>query len=157
MRDGFDFLDLEDPKVGEPPVESEQRIVVGADPRRWHIAGNGLVNSRHRVGPSMCSLPMPNPMMRRVNTSMTTRTQWLRRRIDSQRKRSTLQRLSLVCARKLSQEGPLGVGLLGTIVRCQDSAHDRPYQSRRRRHGRSAGRCADSQRKGYETSILRWP
>ncbi len=43
---------------------------------------------------------MPNPTMRRVNTSMTTRTQWLRNR-------STLHRLSLVCARKVSQEGPM--------------------------------------------------
>ena len=106
VRHGFDFLDLEDPKVGEPPVESEQRIVIGAEPRRWRIAGNGLVDIRHTDTPSMYSPPMPNPMIRRVNTSITTRTQWLRSKIDSQRKRSTLQRLSLVCAKKVSQEGP---------------------------------------------------
>lgn len=106
VRHGFDFLDLEDPKVGEPAVESEQRIVIGADPRRWRIAGHGLIEHAARRYPSMYSPPMPNPMIRRVNTSITTRTQWLRSKIDSQRNRSTLQRLSLECAKKVSQEGP---------------------------------------------------
>lgn len=46
VQHGFEFLDLEDPKVGEPPVESEQRIVIGADPRRWRIAGNDLVAAK---------------------------------------------------------------------------------------------------------------
>jgi hypothetical protein len=37
--------------------------------------------------------------MRRVNRSMTTITQFVFRIRDSQRKRSTLQRLSLACPR----------------------------------------------------------
>ena len=43
--------------------------------------------------------------MRRVTTSKMTSTQWLRRRMDSQRNRSTLQRLSFAWAMKVSQDG----------------------------------------------------
>jgi hypothetical protein len=49
----------------------------------------------------------PKPTMRRVKTSMTSITQWLRRRIDSQRKRSMLQRLSFEWAMNVSQDGPV--------------------------------------------------
>ena len=31
VRNGFDLLDLEYPQVGEPTVESKQRVMVGAD------------------------------------------------------------------------------------------------------------------------------
>src|SRR5262249_40408868 len=48
----------------------------------------------------------PKPMIRRVNTSFTTMTQWLRKSSDSQRNKSTLHRLSLRCPIKLSQDGP---------------------------------------------------
>ena len=48
----------------------------------------------------------PKPMMRRVNTSITTITHKLLSRIDSQRNRSTLHRLSLACPMTLSHEGP---------------------------------------------------
>jgi hypothetical protein len=37
--------------MNEPPVESEQRIVIGADPRRWRIAGNGLIEHTARRYP----------------------------------------------------------------------------------------------------------
>src|SRR6266851_6794806 len=37
---------------------------------------------------------------------MTTRTQWVRNVADSHRNRSTLQRLSFMWPRKVSQEGP---------------------------------------------------
>jgi hypothetical protein len=43
MRNGFDFLDLEDSQVGEPPVKAKQRIVVGAYPLRLRLTGNSLV------------------------------------------------------------------------------------------------------------------
>jgi len=52
----------------------------------------------------------PKPTIRRVKTSITTMTQKLWSRIDSQRKRSTLQRLSLVCPITESQEGPAPPG-----------------------------------------------
>jgi len=42
MRDGFDFLDLEDSQVREPPVKAEQWIVVGAYPLRLRRTSNGL-------------------------------------------------------------------------------------------------------------------
>ena len=49
----------------------------------------------------------PKPTMRRVKTSMTSMTRWLRRRIDSQRKRSMFQRLSFAWAMNVSQDGPV--------------------------------------------------
>ena len=55
----------------------------------------------------------PKPMIRRVNTSITTMTQWLRRRIDSQRNRSTLHKLSRTWPMNVSQEGPLNPELSG--------------------------------------------
>lgn len=47
-----------------------------------------------------------NSQMRRVHGSMTTMTQWLFSRIDSQRNRATLQRLSFIWPIKLSHDGP---------------------------------------------------
>ena len=32
-RDGLEFLDVENPQICSPAVESEQRIVIGAEPR----------------------------------------------------------------------------------------------------------------------------
>ena len=49
---------------------------------------------------------MPKPTIRRVHWSMTSSTQWLRKIADSHRNRSMLQRLSFVCPRKVSHEGP---------------------------------------------------
>jgi hypothetical protein len=46
---------------------------------------------RHTDMPSMDAGAMPNPMIRRVKTSMTSITQWLGMRIDSTRNRSTHQ------------------------------------------------------------------
>ena len=31
VRNRLDFLDLDDPQIGEPTVEAKQRVVVGAD------------------------------------------------------------------------------------------------------------------------------
>lgn len=50
---------------------------------------------------------MLKPMSRRVKTSVTNMIQWLRKRIDSQRNRSTLQRLSLTLPMNVSHDGPL--------------------------------------------------
>src|SRR5207249_11526889 len=49
---------------------------------------------------------MPKPTIRRVNWSMTTSTQCVRKVSDSQRKRSALHKLSFACPRNVSQEGP---------------------------------------------------
>src|SRR5262245_27851040 len=59
--------------------------------------------------PQRSARSTPKPMIRRVNTSITTMTQWLRRSIDSQRNRSTLHKLSFRCPIKLSQDGPSGI------------------------------------------------
>ena len=64
------------------------------------------VNIRQTDTPQGSARSTPKPMIRRVNTSITTMTQWLRRSIDSQRNRSTLHRLSFTCPIKLSQDGP---------------------------------------------------
>ena len=52
----------------------------------------------------------PNPTRRRVNWSMTTSTQSLWSTMDSQRKRSTLHRLSVVCPTNDNHEGPVPPG-----------------------------------------------
>ena len=64
-------------------------------------------------------------MRRRVDTSITTGTQWFRRRIDLQRSGSTLQRRSLTCAMKVSQGG-LDTGIIRTVVLWKDAVHDVP-------------------------------
>src|SRR5450830_618603 len=64
------------------------------------------LNIRQTDTPQRSARSTPKPMIRRVNTSITTMTQWLRRSIDSQRNRSTLHRLSFTCPIKLSQDGP---------------------------------------------------
>lgn len=43
MRDGLDFLDIEDSQVGVSAVKAKQRIVVGAYPHRLRLTGNRLV------------------------------------------------------------------------------------------------------------------
>src|SRR5712671_3363839 len=64
------------------------------------------LNIRQIEAPQGSTRSTPKPMIRRVNTSITTMTQWLRRSIDSQRNKSTLHRLSFICPIKLSQDGP---------------------------------------------------
>src|SRR5665811_681929 len=66
----------------------------------------GALGIRQTDTPQRSARSTPKPMIRRVNTSITTMTQWLRRSIDSQRNRSTLHRLSFTCPIKLSQDGP---------------------------------------------------
>ena len=108
VRNRFDLLDREDAQVGEPAVKAKQRIVVGANVLRCRLwPAVARLNIRQAETPSMLADSTPKPTMRRVKTSMTSITQWLRRRIDSQRKRSMLQRLSLAWAINASQEGPV--------------------------------------------------
>src|SRR6202008_1042109 len=79
------------------------------------------LNMWHTDMPSMDAGAMPNPTIRRVKTSMTRITQWLRMRIDSTRNRSTHQMLSLAGAAFIvrgersalmvvSQDGPVQRG-----------------------------------------------
>ena len=66
------------------------------------------LNIRHTDTPSIHAGTTPKQLMRRVNTSITTMTQWLRSRIDSTRNRSRLHRLSLACPMKISQDDSEG-------------------------------------------------
>ena len=50
-------------------------VVVGADVFRLGLAGDGVVEHADTKTPSMHSRSTPKPMMRRVNTSITTSTQ----------------------------------------------------------------------------------
>src|SRR5215472_4380851 len=87
---------LENPKIGLPLVESIERIMIRAEIfgrlcqqiARWNI--------RHNATPSTMPLWTPKPIMRRVNWSITTRTQWFRNVADSHRNKSQLHKLSFV-------------------------------------------------------------
>src|SRR5438874_12296376 len=81
------------------------------------------VNIRQTDTPQSSARSTPKPMIRRVNTSITTMTQWLRRSIDSQRNRSTLHRLSFICPIKLSHDGTIG-SCFGSVVFCKHPADD---------------------------------
>ena len=67
----------------------------------------------------LCTL---KPMILRVNWSMTTRTQWDLRKMNSHRKRSTLQRLSFTLPMKVNHEGL--ISRYGSVVLGEDSPHD---------------------------------
>ena len=43
VRDGLDFVDLEDSQVREPSVEAEQGIMIGANSLGRCLAGDGLI------------------------------------------------------------------------------------------------------------------
>src|SRR6516164_3810878 len=59
---------------------------------------------QHNAAPSAAPQWTPNPMMRRVNWSMRTRTRWVLEMADSDRNRSKLHRLSFAWPRNVSQE-----------------------------------------------------
>jgi hypothetical protein len=63
-------------------------------------------NIRHSASRSTTPWCTQKPMIRRVNWSITTRTQCVFKVADSQRNRSQLHKLSFVWPRKLSQDGP---------------------------------------------------
>jgi hypothetical protein len=81
------------------------------------------LNIRQTDTPQGSARLTPKPMIRRVNTSITTMTQWLRRSIDSQRNRSTLHRLSLHMSDK-AQPGRAIRSCLGSIVFREHPADD---------------------------------
>src|ERR1700694_4872146 len=54
---------------------------------------------------------------------MTTRTQWVRNVADSHRNRSTLQRLSFMWPRNVSQDGPPGVRFRSVVTGENPSNH----------------------------------
>src|SRR5258705_2536858 len=74
------------------------------------------LNIRQIEAPQGSAHSTPKPMIRRVNTSITTMTQWLCKSIDSQRNKSTLHRLSFICPIKLSQDG-IGSCLRSIVLR----------------------------------------
>src|SRR5580704_10329748 len=95
-RNRFNFLDLQHAQVCEPAVKTKEWIVIRTEVFRFRLPSSGAIeHAAHRYMPSMDVGAMPNPMIRRVKTSMTSITQWLRRRIDSTRNKSTDQTLSL--------------------------------------------------------------
>ena len=82
VRHRLDRLNLEDVQIDEPAVEAKERVVAGTDAlgRLWPVLAR--LNIRHTATPSRAADSTPKPMMRRMKTSMTSITQWLRRRID---------------------------------------------------------------------------
>jgi len=68
------------------------------------------LNIRHTSAAVTVLHCTPKPTRRRVHWSMTTSTQQLRSTIDSQRKRSTLHRLSVVWPMNDNHEGPVPRG-----------------------------------------------
>jgi hypothetical protein len=47
MRHGFDFIDLQNPKVRHPTVGFEQRIVIGAEMSRGAPTMDGDLGDHH--------------------------------------------------------------------------------------------------------------
>jgi len=78
------------------------------------------VNIRQTDTPQGSARSTPKPMIRCVNTSMT---QWLRRRIDSQRNRSTLHRPVLHMPDKTQPGRTIG-SCIGSIVIREHPAND---------------------------------
>ena len=50
MRDGLDFVDLENPKVRPPTVRLEERIMIGAEMPRCALTMDGGVEHAADVG-----------------------------------------------------------------------------------------------------------
>src|SRR5437773_2710556 len=107
VRGRLDLFDLEYAQVGKANDGNEN----SGSWSELRCRGSDLpamiwLNIRQTDTPPGSARSTPKPMIRRVNTSITTMTQWLRRSIDSQRNKSTLHRLSFTCPIKLSQDGP---------------------------------------------------
>jgi hypothetical protein len=58
---------VQDPQIGLPALELEQRIVIRTKPRGQSVARDGLVNMRQSPGPLTAMACTPKPMIRRVN------------------------------------------------------------------------------------------
>src|ERR1700730_15657245 len=75
VRNRLDLLDFQHAQIGEPTVKAKERIAIGTEVFRLGSPGGGAIELRHTDTPSMHAGAMPNPMMRRVKTSMTRITQ----------------------------------------------------------------------------------
>src|SRR5262249_27461795 len=107
-RNCLNFRYVQDSKVRLPLMKPVQRIVIRADVLRQTCTSYRL-NIRHSAKPSTTPRWIPNPIIRRVYWSMTTSTQYVCNAIDSQRKKSRLQRLSFIWPMNVSHEGPPSV------------------------------------------------
>src|SRR5262249_49024 len=109
VRNGFDFLNVQDSKVRLPLMKSIERIVI-----RTEIFPKACTSNRLLEHPTeslaVDNSWIPNPMIRRVFWSMTTNTQYVRNATDSKRIRSRLQKLSFMWPRNVSQDGPSPFG-----------------------------------------------
>ena len=109
VGDGLDFYRLQYPQIGLPLVEPIERIIVRAEVLRHPaLPTNGAVEHPTECGTIDRSRmhAESNDPARELIQSMTTRTQWDRKVAGSHLNRSILQRLSFICPRKVSQEGP---------------------------------------------------
>src|SRR5260370_38329583 len=85
VRNRLDLLDLQHAQIGEPTVKAKERIVIGTEVFRLGSPGGGAIeHAAHRHAINACR-GMPNPMMRRGKTSMTSITQCTRKRMESPR------------------------------------------------------------------------
>src|SRR5262249_38789979 len=107
IRNGLYFYDLQYPQIGLPLVEAIQRIMIRAQILRQAATSNRVIeHPAQRAAPSTVPRWTPNPMIRRVNWSITTKIQWVVNVADSHRNRSQLHRLSFIWPRNVSQDGP---------------------------------------------------
>src|SRR5690242_3036866 len=106
VRNRLDFRHLEYSKIGSPLVESIQRIMIRADVLGQALPAHRSMNIPHSATPSTMPPWTPTPMTRRVNWSITTRTQCVFKVADSHRNKSQLHKLSFMWPRNVSQDGP---------------------------------------------------
>jgi len=93
VRDGLDFLHIEDPQIRLPLVESIQ----GSWSELMYVGGYGRASlDEHPAQPDAIhdAALHAKATMRRVHWSITTRTQCVRNTADSHRNKSRLHRLS---------------------------------------------------------------
>ena len=75
VGNGLDLLYIEDPEIRQPSVEGKQRIVVGTEVAWKADARYGLVEHPTQANAiDLCGLDA-KAIMRRVNISITSRTQ----------------------------------------------------------------------------------
>src|SRR5215472_2505973 len=103
VGNGLDFRYFKDSKIGLPSMESIQRIMIGAE---GTLSVDRSSEHPAPATPSMMPRGAPDPTMRRVNWSITTRTQCVVKVADAHRNKSQLHKLSFVWPRKVSQDGP---------------------------------------------------
>jgi hypothetical protein len=110
MGNRLDLLGHEGPWIGEPPVNAESWAVFGADLHRRRVTGNDLIE--HAAHRRIIDVPAADAESDDTAGTHIGHHEGLMTHngIDSQRNRSTRQRLSLVCAKMVSQKGPEAPG-----------------------------------------------